>query len=97
MATREQQIGGYIPTTNASKDNALNGIVAARISPAINTTGEYIAKSNLVRVVAIEDSNISLDSADPGMLIPTGSVEYFSVTPDTTIYIKGQVNISSIE
>lgn len=53
----KQQIGGYFSTKNASKDEALKGIVAARISASEDVTdNEYTALSNLIRVPHQKDA-----------------------------------------
>lgn len=53
----KQQIGGYFSTKNASKDEALKGLVAARISASEDVTDkEYTALSNLIRVATSEDA-----------------------------------------
>lgn len=104
-----QQIGGYFSQTNASKDEALKGIVAARISLASDIADSmYTATSNLVRIATMEGCRISLykeelksrssrASENSSMLLPQGTVEYFSVTPGDIIYVDGSANISSIE
>ena len=57
----KQQIGGYFSTKNASKDEALKGIVAARISASEDVTDkEYTALSNLIRVATSDGCRISL-------------------------------------
>lgn len=96
-----QQIGGYFSQTNASKDEALKGIVAARISLASDIADSmYTATSNLVRIATMEGCRISLykeELKSRSMLLPQGTVEYFSVTPGDIIYVDGSANISSIE
>lgn len=103
----KQQIGGYFSTKNASKDEALKGIVAARISASEDVTDKkYIALSNLIRVATSDGCRISLVQetknrssriAPTGMLLPAGTVEYFSVTPGSKVSVTGTANISSIE
>lgn len=57
----KQQIGGYFSTKNASKDEALKGLVAARISASEDVTdNEYTALSNLIRVATSDGCRISL-------------------------------------
>lgn len=106
----KQQIGGYFSTKNASKDEALKGIVAARISASEDVTDkEYTALSNLIRVATSDGCRISLVQetksrssrssriSPTGMLLPAGTVEYFSVTPGSKVSVTGTANISSIE
>ena len=61
----KQQIGGYFSTKNASKDEALKGIVAARISASEDVTDkEYTALSNLIRVATSDGCRISIGTGN---------------------------------
>lgn len=105
MENDKQQIGGYFSSTNASKDEALRGMVAARISSSEDIQDDtYTVTTNLVRIATDEGCRVSLQnttkrtrSVPVGMLLPAGNVEYFSVTPNSVIVITGTANVSSIE
>ena len=84
-----------LATRNTSLTN-ISAVVIGKADDILNS--DFICSSNLIRVVAIEESRIrsSNCSTGDGFLIPEGAIEYFQTKEGEILTIEGEVNISSI-
>lgn len=84
----------------ASRLKSLSNIIFTKVSIGknITTSGTYTCRSNLVRIVAIEDTIIKsseIQNGD-GILLPKGMREFFQTDVGEILSFTGSVNVSSI-
>lgn len=83
----------------ANKDTKLAGLAGPICKGENITNSIYICKSNLIRVVAVEQTTLKtskFNNEGDGILIPQGTIEYFKVEKGEILTISGSINISSV-
>lgn len=84
----------------ATRNNDLMNIFACKIGKSENIeNSDYICKSNLTRIVAIETS-ITIKSSfckdTEGLILPQDSVEYFQTEEGEILTITGKANLTAV-
>lgn len=78
-------------------DYSLSDLTVGLLNKAVDVTNAaFVPSSTVIRIAAIEESRIKVNDDTVGVFMPIGSIEYYSVKPNTKIVIAGKVNIMDL-